>query len=65
MPLLVLQLRMVIPHLPDAATSHPFARAAVLLLPTLLLLAFVGPWLERLIMAWRSKCLSQFITKQP
>ena len=65
MPLLVLQLRLVIPHLSDAATSHPFARAAVLLLPTLLLLAFVGPWLERLIMAWRSKFLSQCTTKQP
>ncbi len=65
MPLLVLQLRLVIPHLPDVTTSHPFARAAMLLLPTLLLLAFIGPWLERLTMGWRSRFLSQFIPKQP
>ncbi len=64
MPLLVLQLRLVIPYLPEAATSHPLARAAWLLLPTFLLLALIGPWLERRIMAWRSRFLSSFIPKQ-
>lgn len=59
MPLLVLQLRLVIPYLPESVIAHPLARASVLLLPTLLLLAYTGPWLERGLMAWRSKLLAR------
>lgn len=59
MPLLVLQLRLVIPYLPEPVVAHPLARASVILLPTLLLLSYTGPWLERGIMAWRSKFLAR------
>lgn len=59
MPLLVVIVRLIIPTLPEGFTFHPVARSLTLLLPVLLLLAFIGPWLEGGIMAWRSKVLSR------
>lgn len=59
MPLQIMIVRLVIPRLPDGFTAHPLMHALTLLLPVLLVLAVVGPWLETSIMAWRSKVLSR------
>lgn len=59
MPLMVVIMRLVIPRMPDGFTTHPLLRSLALLLPVLLVLALVGPCLERRIMAWRSTFLSR------
>lgn len=51
--------RMVAPRLGGAFLHDPIVRSSLLIAPTLLSLAFVGPWLERKTMGWRAGVLSR------
>lgn len=64
MPILVLLNRQLLPHLGEPINTSPLLRALVQFLPTFLLLAATGPWLEQRFMAIRSKILSKLRAAQ-
>lgn len=62
MQMLIVVDRVLLPKLGGEIATHPLLRAMILLVPVFLLLALIGPWLERGIMAWRSHFLSRLRT---
>lgn len=51
--------RTFLPELGGAVARNPLLRALILLVPVFLLLAIVGPWMERRTLAWRARFLAK------